>query len=270
MKLIISDLDGTLVHKQQITENTLATIQKLHQHGFAFTIATGRHVSATKEIAQKLNIKLPVICSNGAYIYDFENEEIIDQVLIDPQTSKDIIKDLNDDKYEYLLYTPHSIIGSDQSKSLLISKIGQAPILVVPKEYLEQYLTLGLVKILVIDQDFDRISKLKNKLKSYEQVYAIQSQSDFLDIGNIKANKGNALEKLSKYLNIALDECLSIGDQENDLEMILNAKIGVAMGNGVQILKEASDFVTKTYDQDGFSYAIEQLLFKKIHNKTIK
>ncbi|NCC80532.1 MAG: hypothetical protein EOM07_13120, partial [Clostridia bacterium] len=55
-------------------------------------------------------------------------------------------------------------------------------------------------------------------------------------------------------------EIMAIGDAPNDLEMIEGAGLGVAMGNAHEIIKEASDFITRTNDEDGVAYVLNRYL----------
>ena len=66
------------------------------------------------------------------------------------------------------------------------------------------------------------------------------------------------MEFLSGYYKIPLDKTVAIGDNYNDRPMIERAGLGVAMENGVEKLKKAADFVTKTCDEDGVAYVIEK------------
>lgn len=71
MKLLISDLDGTLLESDHsISEGTLKLIEKFKQLGVQFSIATGRALSAANVYIQKMRIDIPVILYNGVRIYD--------------------------------------------------------------------------------------------------------------------------------------------------------------------------------------------------------
>ena len=64
---------------------------------------------------------------------------------------------------------------------------------------------------------------------------------------------------------------MCIGDSENDLSMINYAGIGVAMGNGLDMVKEAADFVTDTNDNSGVAKAINHFVLNnssqcKVHS----
>ena len=62
-----------------------------------------------------------------------------------------------------------------------------------------------------------------------------------------------------EYYQIDISEVMAFGDGKNDLDMVRYANIGVAMGNALDIVKEASDFVTKSVDDNGIVYALKEL-----------
>lgn len=259
MKLIVADLDGTLIHKG-FSKETLNTVKKLQDQGFIFTIATGRHISTAKDYVKELNVKYPAIYSNGAYIYDMENNKVIYQALIDESTALQTIKICNSHHMDFIIYTIDHIYATQKAKDKMISRIGNYDVDVVSDEELKIHLKKGIIKILVIDDDIEQINKLRKELNHIKEIYPIQSQKHFLDIGHHLANKGNALSILAKYLNVSLKDTMAIGDQENDIKMIQVAGVGVAMGDGSSLLKDEADYVTKSFVDNGFSYAVEQFV----------
>ncbi|MET0330089.1 MAG: HAD hydrolase family protein, partial [Dyella sp.] len=65
---------------------------------------------------------------------------------------------------------------------------------------------------------------------------------------------------LAEHLGIAADNIMALGDQQNDLAMIKYAGLGVAMGNGVDEVKAASRYVTRSNREDGVAHAIEKFV----------
>ena len=72
--------------------------------------------------------------------------------------------------------------------------------------------------------------------------------------------KATGIEAIRAYYDIPLEHVIAFGDNENDMDMISYAGIGVAMGNAMEELKAAADFVTVTNDEDGLVYALDRLL----------
>ncbi len=80
----------------------------------------------------------------------------------------------------------------------------------------------------------------------------------FLEVYNSSASKGHALAKIGETYGIDKDEIIAIGDGENDISMLEYAKIGIAMENALDIVKNKADFITLSNEEDGVSYAIKK------------
>lgn len=106
-----------------------------------------------------------------------------------------------------------------------------------------------------------KVDKVSNELNKdwYENYSVVRSAYCFLEFSNKNAHKGAALKQLSNMLNIDIKETAAFGDAGNDLTMIKEAGLGVCMSNGMQILKDVADYVTKSNDESGISYAIKKL-----------
>jgi Cof subfamily protein (haloacid dehalogenase superfamily) len=262
MKLIIADLDGTLVEKKQVSDQTKETLKRLKEQGYLFTIATGRHMVATKELAKILEVDLPVICGNGAIIYDYKNDEIIRKEVLDPRTVEQIMDLCFLHQVSFLMYTTKYVVATEEAKDKIHAQIGYFDTHVVKKDQLKDYIDIGVFKILAIDEQQEKLMHIKKELSHLNDIYMVQSRPIFLDIGHKDTNKGNTIKHLAKLLDVNIEDVLAIGDQENDIEMIKTAGLGIAMGNGHKNLKRVADDVTDTYEQDGFTKAIKKHIFR--------
>jgi Cof subfamily protein (haloacid dehalogenase superfamily) len=263
MKLVVADLDGTLIHSKGFTKETLKTVKKLHEKGVIFTIATGRHILTAKKYIDEIDIQHPVIYSNGAYIYDHKNQKVIHQALIDKKTALKTMEVCESNNLDFILYTVDHVYATKKARDNLISMIGKYDIEVLSENELKSSVKNGAIKILVFDSDVERIKEARIILSQIHGVYLLQSSKNYLDIGHHSVNKGSALSILAKYLNVSLEDTMAIGDQENDIKMIQVAGVGVAMGDGNPLLKDEADYITKPFDEDGFSYAVEKYIYKE-------
>ena len=75
---------------------------------------------------------------------------------------------------------------------------------------------------------------------------------------NREASKWTSTKQLSEKLGISIDDIIAFGDDYNDLEMIKNAGIGIAMGNAEESVKKVADFVTNTNMNDGIANYIKE------------
>ena len=115
-------------------------------------------------------------------------------------------------------------------------------------------------KILAIDyNDAERVTGWVEELqKKFPQLYIVKSTPYFCEIGSAQAKKSLGVEFLAKKWGLKKEEILTIGDQNNDIELLKAGGIKVAMGNGTPELKECADYITDTVENDGFVKAIEK------------
>ena len=71
-------------------------------------------------------------------------------------------------------------------------------------------------------------------------------------------SKGRALAVLAKYLGVRQMETAAIGDNENDMEMLAWAGLGMAMGNATPQVQAVADCVLPPISEDGAAYGIER------------
>ena len=109
-------------------------------------------------------------------------------------------------------------------------------------------------------------NRLKNKMdltiyrvkksKQYKDK-VIDKEYEYLDITPSKTNKSEALLRLSHYLELSSSEVMTIGDNLNDIDMIQNFGVGVAVANAYEDVKKVAKFTTKNnVDQGGFAEAV--------------
>jgi len=85
----------------------------------------------------------------------------------------------------------------------------------------------------------------------------IDKEYEYLDIAPINISKSNALKILGDYLNIDRSEILAIGDNLNDLDMVKEAGVGVAVANAYDELKQVAKYTTiNSVDKGGFAEAV--------------
>ena len=93
-KVVVSDLDGTLLNSdQEVSELSKKVIRELHNRGIKFYIATGRAYPDAKRIMESIGIKIPLISANGGVINDVDGNEIYRDDL--DEESKNIVLDID-------------------------------------------------------------------------------------------------------------------------------------------------------------------------------
>lgn len=268
IKLITIDLDGTLFNsKGVLTSRVKTTLLKAQEKGIKIILNTGRSLSGeVLELLDELNLTDEgnyVATYNGALVQDIYNKKkIIHHTLniADYYKIEKLAEELGVHFHtisEDNIYTANSDIHWLTVREAYLAKLSLY--YVTPGE-MNKDIEIG--KMMIIDE-VDLIEESIKKIPEefYKNYSIFRSSPYFLEFLNKKASKGTAVEELGKYLNINREEIMAIGDNENDLDMIKFAGIGVAMGNSSDFVKKAADIVTKTNDEDGVACVIEEYCF---------
>jgi len=238
-KLVISDLDGTLLNKEhELSTYTKTTIKKLVDKGIKFFIATGRHHVDTLEIKEKLGLKEAyLITSNGARVYDYEGKllishnhksDIAEEILKLPLEEGVHLNVYSDNRW--LIFQDNERINEWVEKTTFrFNKINKEEL--TYEEILKWYY-LGNHELLL---------KVKEKLESKwgNEIECLFSLPDCLEIMPKGISKAKAIEEIIEKEGIKQEETIAFGDGFNDYEMLKFVKKGLVMGNAHEKLKEA-------------------------------
>ncbi len=257
-KLIITDIDGTILHNGQVSDATVKTVHKLREAGHYYTVATGRHFLAIKSLSKKLGIDIPVICGNGTIIKDLQNQTIIHAATIPSKNVSRVHEICNKHNVHYAVYCTEIIRGTKEALSTIWGELrNSTSSKAVSKQELTTYVD-NVIKILVIENDEGKRNLVRKDVSGLDDMHVAASGETFLDITVKGSDKGVAITKLAKHLNISIEDVIAFGDQENDLQMLRTAGVGVAMGNAVPLIKENIKTHTDTVANDGFSKYIKE------------
>lgn len=270
IRLVASDLDGTMFGKNNtIPENNIKAIEDINRSKINFTVCTGKTYSLFKNTCKKL--KAPYgIFGNGNQIINLQTgEEIYKKVLNydDTMFCINTAKKLN---MHIHLYTNKEIITEKllymDLRNFKLSKeekITDLEFKIVKdiKEYVSKEKT-EILKLVITSEK--SLENLKEELSKNEniQIYLIKKHDkykdeiigkeyEYLDIMPKGINKEQALEFLEDYLHIDKSEVLAIGDNINDLEMIKNSGVGIAVANAYDEVKEIANYTTTNAAQNG-------------------
>lgn len=263
IKMVVTDIDGTIYSPESgISEGVKQCISNLYQNNIPVVIATGRTYGSARIIAEKLGLKCPLICYQGGLVNSFDGE-ILDAKYLNPDIAREIIKNFRTRKIHLNVYVDDKLYVEDDNKYIK-DYIGDKGIDYYKVNSFDELDFSKLNKLLAIKYDSKFIDDLIEELrKKYPEIYVVKSFDYFCEIANKEATKGNAIKFLAEKYAIKCEEIMAIGDQNNDIEMIKTAGVGIAMGNGTEEIKKAADYITDTIDNDGFVKAVEKFVWEK-------
>ena len=273
-RLVVSDLDGTLLDDQnKVSDENQAAVAELASQNIGFTLATGRPDLMTRTYVKQLGIQFPVIACNGTIIRDCSSEEILYRQNLLAEDTLELIQWLTGRQLDFLCYTPEGVYFPRHSKR--IGKFyrynldaAQTGVRLVPTGELEgQEIRLaeeGLLKIMVVVPSLENYNDVQAKLEQMPDCAGIYSMSDAMDINFAGITKGSGLRKLAEILQIEASEIVAIGDNDNDIPLVSQTGLGIAMGNATPALKAACSHVTTSNTESGLAEAIRRhILFTK-------
>lgn len=266
-KLIAIDMDGTLLNsKNEISERNIKAIKEATKKGVHIVLSTGRILTSAEFYADEIDLHNYILASNGAVIRD-EEKNIIYKVPINMAAVKEVMNLGRKHDVYYHFYDEDSFYTNkfieeiyQYYNSSFQKKKGLTIELNIFKEDNEVFdnKDLNVYKFLFLDEDKDKLVKLKQNLSEIGGINVSSSWSNNVEVMSDKVSKGISLKYLCDILNIDRKNVIAIGDNENDLSMIEFAGLGVAMGNAEEIVRNQADIITDTNEDDGVAKIIEK------------
>ena len=261
IKLIMSDIDGTILDKNhQLDSYLIELMPLLKQCNIPFVLASARSPLGIAPISKELGITdFPIACYNGALI------SLGDKILSQHSIDKSELLLLHDFlKKEF----PTVSINVYSGKDWLVNTIdewveieatitGESPKVTSLADFIRDEKTL-VHKLLLIDNT-DTIQKLQKTLSSidFPQTDFYLSKDNYLEVTHNQVSKKQALLELANYYQLPLTSIMTLGDNYNDIPMIETAGLGIAMGNAPRDVKTCAKAVTDSNEQNGVSKAIK-------------
>ena len=253
--LICLDLDGTLLNdNKEISSYTKQVLTELQQRGHHIMIATGRPYRASQIYYHELNMDTPVVNFNGAYVHHPKDKDFttIHEVL-DVEISKNIITALQQSHVTNIIAEVKDYVFINNHDPRLFEGFSMGNPRIQTGNLLEQ-LTEPPTSLLV-EAEEDNIPKIKDMLTHFyaENIEHRRWGAPFTVIEIVKRgiNKARGIEHVKQYLNVADEQVIAFGDEDNDIEMIKYASHGIAMNNGLQELKDVANDTTYSNNEDG-------------------
>jgi len=263
IKMVVTDIDGTIYSPEQgINESVKNCIKNLVDNNIHVAIATGRTFGSAKCVADTIGIQCPLICYQGGLVQSYDGE-ILDVKYLNPDIARKIITECRQRNIHLNVYVEDKLYVEDDNQYIK-DYIGDKGIDYFKVDSFDELDFSKLNKLLAINYDADFIDNLILEFqKKYPELYIVKSYKYFCEIANKQATKGNAIKFLAQKYGFTENEVMAIGDQNNDIEMVETAGIGVAMGNGTNEIKAKANYITDTVQNDGFVKAVNKFVWGK-------
>ncbi len=253
-KMIVTDLDGTLLDKNKnVSETSKKYLKELKDKGYIICVDTGRTLGRASYALGGFDYVNYIIGNNGTYIYDVCNDKNLYESTINAKDIKELfIKYL--DEYEVFEINSYENILSYRSRTRniepYVEKIDNKD------EYFDKINEVYNVTIRFENEDMVNVF-LENLKNNYKDISFFIMQDSFsnkkwITLINKKDNKFNGICILKDILNINNNDIIAFGDGLNDVVMIENVGFGVAMKNAlIDVKNNAKDVTMEDNNNDG-------------------
>lgn len=250
MKAVFFDMDGTLLFHETgcIPESAKCALYRLKEKGIKVVVTTGRHLIEMEELSV-LDFPFDAyITVNGQICLDEKKEPFFLQSiegadkekLVDLFQKKEIPIIINARHCLYMNFVNEDVVKTQAEVASSISPV---------MEYDGGDIFMASVF---------RRKENEADIDIFENLQVVRWNKRAVDVLPFGSGKVQGIRKFLEKYQISQEETMAFGDGENDMEMLRFVKIGIAMGNAKDIVKEAADYVTDDVDKDGIAKALER------------
>lgn len=276
-KIVFIDIDGTLVNDEKIVpEENIKSIKKIKEKGIEVVLASGRPYHSIEEYSNTVGAIPYIIGSNGGVVANFVEDKKIFTTNIEKEVALEILKVIKENDIYFTVTISGNLIVENEQYGM--SKENRNEIVVL-KNSAEEYLqetNEPIIKFSIIDDEKEKLGKVRKEiierfnidatevdefmiLKKYRKPENNYKVPYIMDIMPRGISKAKAIEEMCNYLKINLSQTVVFGDGLNDIEMFNVGGYKVAMGNAVKKIKNLADVVTKTNNESGVAYELNEI-----------
>lgn len=263
--LIVLDLDGTLLTDDKtISIKTKNTILKAKEQGHQVMIATGRPFRASKHIYKELQLNTPIVNFNGAYVHHPLNKQFLAQHSpIQLPTVTNIVDSLQSYNLSNIIAEVMDDIYVERHDKQLLSVLGLGNPKVTTGKIREQLKVHPTSMLLHAEEN--TVAEIRAHLENTQaELIDHRRWGDPYHVIEIVRNgihKAIGLDYVARAMQIPQERIIAFGDEDNDLEMLEYAGLGIAMGNAIDEVKNIANDITASNNEDG----IAKILIDRLH-----
>lgn len=264
-KLIAMDLDGTLNNDQKIiTEKTKTALMAAQERGIRLALASARPspgLFKERDILRLQDYQGILMSYNGGRIVDAATGKVLFETSMDLDQTKQVLRRLEELPVTPILDDGVQFYVADKNGYKVDYECKNNQMTCTEVGNLADFLTFAPIKILMSVQP-EELPQVQQQIAAFlpEDLTVVQTAAFYLEVIPKIINKGQGIRDICTVLGIAPAQVISFGDAANDIPMLREAGMGVAMGNAADAVKAAADMVTLSNNDDGIAAALEKLL----------
>jgi Cof subfamily protein (haloacid dehalogenase superfamily) len=264
-KVLVLDLDGTLTNsKKMISARTKIALIKAQERGITIVLASGRPTYGIVPLAEELQLAKYggyILSFNGGTIINWKTKEVIHESVISSEKLPLLHKIAVQNDVEIISYQNEHIISERSDNEYIKYEAFLNKMIIKEVESFTDAVTFPVPKCLIVGKP-EKLKQLEDEMNGVfgNEMSIYRSEPFFLELMPLNVDKAKSLQKLLFHIGHTREEMMACGDGYNDLSMIKFAGMGVAMANAQTEVKDASDYITLSNEDDGVAHAVELFL----------
>lgn len=268
IRLIAMDIDGTLVGDDLVIgERTLATVAEATRRGIEVALVTGRMATSATPFAEALGLTGPIVAQQGAMVRNMpvpgskRPGKLLYHRPLRPEVTIEIIRwCLERDLTPHFNYLEWMVVGSTEKRVEEYRLFVGDRLRLVPD--IVARAARPVTKVVAIGEgELSVTLQTEARMHFAGRAEVTLSHPRFLEFLAPGVSKGMAIRWLARRLGVPLAQCIAIGDQYNDLEMISEVGHGVAMPSAPAAVQAVARYVAPPVADEGAAQMIERIAF---------
>lgn len=261
VRAVAMDLDGTVLDETfQPSARTRDAVALAEAAGIACLIATGRMFVSARRVAEKLGIRRPIVCYQGALVGDPQTDEVLVHRPIEAPLAREILSAMPEEhaRRSNLYVEDELYVWEENEATLRYSQVAGVPLHVVGD--LARWIERPTTKIVTVGTP-EAMDALRDELQPRfgSRAFVAKSLPYFLEFAAPGVSKASGLALLADLIGFTAAEAVAVGDAENDREMLDWAGWGLAVTNADERLIGEADAVIPSVHEDGVAQLLEAL-----------
>ena len=268
-KILFTDLDGTLLDSEKnISSYTFDILKQWTQAGHYIALCSGRDVNSVLDVYHHIGLdrlnNIYAIAYNGGQIYDCQKKITVYQNRLAASDVEYLYKEAKKAGIYLHAYSDTHIIAPGNTPELeFYTRVIKTPVIIDPE--LVPSIPEGTCKCLAIDlNDRSKLAAFVDNMKDYNDKHNISmmfSSDKYLEVIPKDSGKGAAVSVLCKLIEEPDLMIVAAGDEQNDISMLDEADVAIAMSNGIDEIKNHSTTVTDhDNNHDGLAEAVADII----------
>lgn len=246
---VVIDLDGTLIGRDEHVSPVVAEAVAELAAIVPVSIASGREPSDVLRFAAQLGLKAPQVSDNGAVILDPGSGRTLQSFPMPARPAEVVVRRL--DRLQISFIATHA-----EGTAVALAEIP----------------SWDLARVSALDLDEAGADRIAAEFDGASDLHVVKASLPYnglwaVDFTGAGIDKGTAVRRVAEMLGTETERMVAIGDSYNDVSMLRECGLAIAMGDSPQQVKAVADHLAPAVDEDGLAVAIQQFVFPRLRER---